>query len=180
MSDNDISDVSRRKLLAALGGAGAVAAIGATALLNPSEVQAQGATSTPLPPGIKSVQGSWVGTLTARGTTKGLATFTSNGGLMTTNQKDTLVGSPQGGGHGVWKQDGLKVETRLFKFLADAQGVLVSIIEESTSLMMDETGDILTGVGTFKIYSLDGKVLQSGSGNFSARRITINGSMEFL
>jgi len=173
-------EVSRRKFMAALGGAGAVAAIGATVMLNPSEVEAQGGTSTPLPPGIKSVQGSWVGTLTARGTTKGLATFTSNGGLLTTNQKDTLKTAPQGGGHGVWKQDGLHIDTRLFKFLTDDQGVLTSIIEEVTSLDMDETGDTLTGIGTFKIYSLDGKELQSGSGDFSAKRITIGGSMEFM
>lgn len=178
MSD---SEVTRRKFMAALGGAGAVAAISAASMINSSKVEAQGGgTSTPLPPGIKSVQGSWVGTLTARGTTKGLATFTSNGGLVTTNQKDTLASQPQGGGHGVWRQDGLHVETRLFKFVADEQGVLTSIIEEITALDMDETGDTLTGTGTYKLYSLDGQELQSGSGNFTAKRITMTGSMEFL
>jgi hypothetical protein len=172
--------VSRRKFIAALGSAGAIAAIGAGAMLNASEVEAQDGTSTPLPAGIKSVQGSWVGTLTARGTTKGLATFTSNGGLLTTNQKDTMKTQPQGGGHGVWKQDGLHVDTRLFKFLADEEGVLTSIIEEVTSLDMDETGDTLSGTGTFKIYSLEGEELQSGSGDFTAKRIKITGAMEFL
>src|SRR5947207_1597209 len=101
MSDNE---VTRRKFMAALGGAGAVAVIGAATMVNPSTVEAQGGTATPLPPGVKSVQGSWIGVLTARGVTKGLATFTPNGGLLTTNQKDTLVDQPQGGGHGVWKQ----------------------------------------------------------------------------
>jgi hypothetical protein len=173
-------DVTRRKFLTALGGAGAVAVIGAAAA-NTSTAEAQGAaTSTPLPPGVKSVQGSWIGVLTARGVTKGLATFTPNGGLLTTNQKDTIVTQPQGGGHGVWKQDGRHIETRLFKFVGDAQGVLVSIIEEVTSLDMDETGDTLSGKGTFKLYSLDGKVLQSGAGDFTAKRITMTGSMEFL
>src|SRR4051794_34446190 len=99
MTENDLS---RRKFVAALSGAGAVALIGAASMLGASEAEAQGGTSTPLPPGIKSVQGSWIGVLTARGVTKGLATFTSNGGLVTTNQGDTLVERPQGGGHGVW------------------------------------------------------------------------------
>ncbi|SRR5260221_7030995 len=176
-----VNDVTRRNFIAALGGAGAVAVIGAATMLNPSKVEADaGGTSTPLPPGIKSVQGSWVGTLTARGITKGLATFTGNGGLLTTNQSDTLLSQPQGGGHGVWRQDGKHIETRLFKFVGDAQGVLTSIIEEITSLDMDETGDKLSGTGTYKLYSLDGKVLKSGSGNFTAKRITMTGTMEFL
>jgi hypothetical protein len=173
--------VSRRKFIAAMGGAGAVAAISAAAMLNAAEVQADvSPTSTPLPPGIKSVQGSWFGTLTARGTTKGLATFTSNGGMMTTNQRDTLVGQPQGGGHGVWRQDGLLIETRLFKFVGDEAGVLTAIIEEVTSLQMGEDGNTLTGTGNYTLYSLDGTVLELGSGDFSAVRITITGSMEFL
>ncbi len=158
-----------------------MAVIGAATLINPRKVEADGGgTSTPLPPGIKSVQGSWIGVLTARGITRGLATFTPNGGLVTTNQKDTLVSQPQGGGHGVWRQDGRHVETRLFKFVADTKGELTSIIEEITALDMDESGDRLSGKGTFKLYSLDGKVLQSGSGDFSAKRITMTGSMEFL
>ena len=177
MSDNE---VTRRKFMAVLGGAGAVTAIGAAAMLNHSKVEAVGPTSTPLPPGVASVQGSWIGTLTAHGITKGLATFTGNGGLVTTNQNDTLVREPQGGGHGVWRQDGRHVETRLFKFVHDENGALTLINEEVTSLEMDETGDTLTGTGSFKRYSLDGKVVASGSGNFTAKRITMTGSMEFL
>jgi hypothetical protein len=178
MSENE---VNRRKFMAALGGAGAAAAIGVAAMLNSAPVEADiSPTSTPLAPEFKSVQGSWVGTLTARGTTKGLATFTSNGGLMTTNQRDTLASQPQGGGHGVWRQDGLLVDTRLFKFVGDEAGVLAAIIEEVTSLQMSEDGNTLTGVGSYNLYSLEGEVLQSGTGDFSAKRITMTGSMEFL
>ncbi len=80
----------------------------------------------------------------------------------------------------MWRQDGLRVETRIFKFLADEEGVLTSIIEEITALEMDATGDSLSGTGTFNIYSLTGELLQSGNGDFTAKRITLTGTMEFL
>src|SRR5215212_4590076 len=98
---------TRRGFLTKITGIGAAMALGARTALSLSAGEAaepalQG-TSTPLPPGIKSVQGSWVGTLTGGpGTTgAGLATFTSNGGLVTTNHSDTLTTQPKGGGHGV-------------------------------------------------------------------------------
>ena len=74
----------------------------------------------------------------------------------------------------------MTVETRLFKFVGDEAGVLTAIIEEVTSLQMSEDGDTLSGVGNYNLYSLDGAILQSGSGDFTAKRITMTGSMEFL
>jgi len=124
---------------------------------------------------FKSVQGSWIGTLTApdNRTSLGLATFTPNGGLVTTNQGDTLLSRPQGSGHGAWVQDGQNVSTRIAKFVGDDKGVLVSIVEEKTSGALDVTGNFFTATASYTVYYLNGDPPSTGTGTITAQRITM-------
>lgn len=176
----------RRKVLASLGTGGA-SLLGAGLLLGASGAEASdGATvlrpgAKPLPPGVKSVQGSWLGTLQLEDgrVVRGMATFTPNGGMMTTGQGDMLDSSPQGGGHGAWVQDGLRVDHRIFKFVGNAQGVLIGIYEEFASGVLDESGDVMVTDASFTVTSLDGTVLRTGQVTIRARRITVNGSSGF-
>ncbi len=127
------------------------------------------------------MQGSWFGELTAPDgrTSRGLATFTSNGGLVTTNQGDTLASRPQGSGHGVWIQNGLHVDTRLLKFVGNEQGVLAFIVEEVVSAELDETGDVFTGNASYKLSDMSGNVIEERSGTINARRITMTADLTF-
>src|SRR6266536_1153583 len=81
-------ETTRRQLLARLPAVGAAAALGAGIAISTNEAEAAGlvqqAPSTPLPQGVKSVRGSWFGVLTAGDgrTSRGLATFTPDGGWL--------------------------------------------------------------------------------------------------
>lgn len=177
---------SRRKVLAGLG-VGGVSLLGAGLLVNASDaIAGNGATvlrpgANPLPPGVKSVQGSWVGTLELPDGTKryGLATFTPNGGMTTTGQGDILNASPQGSGHGAWVQDGLRVDHHIFKFVGDATGALVGIYEEVASGSLDESGDAMVTDATFIVWKPDGTRLTEGEVTISATRITMGSPSPF-
>src|SRR5215212_5411593 len=99
-------ETSRRRLLARVPAAGA--ALGAGLALGARGGEAAGLdrppSAGPLPQAGKSVRGSWFGVLTASDgrVSRGLATFTPDGGLVTTNQGDMLAARPQGNGHGAW------------------------------------------------------------------------------
>lgn len=172
---------SRRRILAGLGTAGA-SLLGAGLLANAGDaVAANGATvlrpgAKPLPPGVKSVQGSWVGTLELPDGTKrfGMATFTPNGGMTTTGQSDILNASPQGSGHGAWVQDGLRVDHHIFKFVGDSSGALVGIYEEVASSQLDESGDAMVTDASFNVRALDGTIVRAGTLMIRATRVTMN------
>jgi hypothetical protein len=172
---------SRRKVLAKLGTSGA-ALLGVGLLANAGDAgAADGATvlrpgAKPLPPGIKSVQGSWVGTLELPDGTKrlGMATFTPNGGMTTTGQGDILNASPQGSGHGAWVQDGSRVDHHIFKFVGDASGALVGIYEEVASSVLDASGDGMITDAWFNVRAVDGTIIREGTVTIRATRVTMN------
>ena len=184
----DDSFASRRKLLTNVG-AGGASLLGAGLLLSAGNAAASsGATvlrpgAKPLPPGVKSVQGSWFGTLVLPGPVfrYGMATFTPNGGMTTTGQSDILNASPQGSGHGAWVQDGLRVDHHIFKFVGDATGQLVGIYEELATSTLDESGDGMVTNALFKIKALDGQtILREGQLTIHARRITMASPFPFV
>lgn len=164
------SDVTRRQLIAGLGALGAAAAFAHLVEASPAE-QAP----TPLPEGVKSKAGSWFAELTADDgrTFRGFATFTSNGGMITTGQGDYRRDAPQGTGHGRWVQDGRKVDSKILKFVFDADGRLAAIKEEFSTGEMDETGDVFVGTTTVNTYDLDGKLIETRTGTINSRRITL-------
>ena len=178
-------ETRRRQFLAYVPAAATAAAVAAGLAVSPSEGDAAGlvgqAPSTSLPQAVKSVRGSWFGVLTAGDgrTSRGLATFTPDGGLVTTNQGDTLASRPQGGGHGTWVQNGPEVSTRILKFVGNAQGVLTYIIEEVTAGTLDETGDVFVANASNKLYDLNGAVVEERSGTVTARRFTKTGDLTF-
>jgi hypothetical protein len=172
---------SRRRILASLGAAGA-SMLGAGLMANSRDaVAGDGATvlrpgAKPLPPGVKSVQGSWVGTLELPDGSKrfGLATFTPNGGMTTTGQGDILNASPQGSGHGAWVQDGLRVDHHIFKFVGDASGALVGIYEEVASGTLDASGDSMVTDAWFNVRAMNGTVVREGAVTIRATRVTMS------
>jgi len=180
MSDPSIA---RRQFLAAVGATGSTALLGAGLLLgsnNTANAQTTiGSTPTPLPPGIKSIAGSWFGEIKGPDGSvlfRGMATFMPGGGMMTTGQNDITPTEFRGTGHGVWRQDGQHVDNRLLKFIYNADLELVSILEELLSGDMDESGDVFVADAIVNIYDLDGNLLVTRTGSVTATRLLVNDS----
>ena len=175
--------IPRRQFLAALG---AGATFGAGLLLsNPTVASSDetsqqppiGSTATPLPLGVKSINGTWFGDILAPDGTllfRGMATFTPGGGMMTTGENDVSASEPRGTGHGSWRQDGRHVDTRLLKFIYNSTLELVAIYEEFLSGDMDESGDTFIAEAIIYLYDLEGNRIATRGGTITAKRLLLN------
>lgn len=129
-----------------------------------------------LPEGIKSYQGSWLAELTSPDgrTTRGLTTFTLNGGLIDNNAADPQQRALQSVGHGKWTQNGRQIEFMIVKFIFDAKGHMTGVKEAFTVGELDETGNHFSGATTVETYDLDGNWIETRTGTMKSRRLTID------
>lgn len=128
-----------------------------------------------------SVVGAWRLTVTSAGrpATQSLATFSSDGTLINSDQPISPAGDGQPAtissvGHGVWHQAGATtVQLTFVELVTDLQGRFLGTTTVSAQLTLGADGQNFRGPFTVTVADPSGKVLFTGTGAVQATRIAI-------
>ena len=163
----------RRRLLKQAGALGVLGALGSSV-----PVHAEMA-DTP----HEAVIGSWLVAVryaTGTGHTRGLATFTGDGGFVgsiSAYETAPVNPTPSRGTtlHGSWLRTGRrKYAVTALRLHLDERGTLLGIMKTNISLAVDRSSDVWSGNFAFVAMDPNGVVFRSDTGRLHARRIGVD------